>query len=63
MGTLATAATAAGLPVTIVSGDRDLLQAVSPSVDVFTPKGQESDLYTLAVVHERWGGDPPNSPT
>ncbi len=55
MGTLATAATTAGLPVTIVSGDRDLLQMVGPRVDVFMPKGQEGDLYTPAVMQERWG--------
>jgi len=57
MGALATAATAASLLVTIVSRDHDLLQAVSPSVDVLTPKGQEDDLYTPAVVHE-CGGRP-----
>ena len=58
MGTLATAATTVGLPVTIVSGDRDLLQMVGPRVDVFMPKGQEGDLYTPAVMQERWGVRP-----
>ncbi len=56
MGTLATAATTAGLSVTIITGDRDLLQMVGPCVDVFMPKGQEGGLYTSAVVQERWGG-------
>ncbi len=63
MGTLATAAAIAGLLVTIVSGDRDLLQMVGPGVDVFMPKGQEGKLYTPAVVQERWGCGPTNSPT
>ncbi len=54
MGTLATAAAIAGLPVTIVSGDRDLLQVVGPGVDVFMPKGHEGEPYTPAVVQERW---------
>ncbi len=58
IGTLATAATTVGLPVTIVSGDRDLLQMVGPRVDVFMPKGQEGDLYTPMVVQERWGVRP-----
>jgi len=58
LGTLATAATAAGLPVTIVTGDRDLLQVVGPRVEVFMPKGQEGETYTPAVVQERWGVRP-----
>jgi len=58
MGTLAAAATTAGLPVTIVSGDRDLLQLVGPRVAVFMPKGQEGELYTPALVRERWGVRP-----
>jgi DNA polymerase-1 len=62
MGTLATAATTANLPVTIVSGDRDLLQVVGPGVDLFMPKGQDGDLYTPAVVQERWGVRPDQIP-
>ncbi len=58
MGTLATAAATVGLPVTIVSGDRDLLQMVGPLVEVFMPKGQEGEIYTPAVVMERWGVRP-----
>jgi len=58
MGTLATAATTARLPVTIISGDRDLLQLVGPNVEVFMPKGQEGELYTPTVARERWGVRP-----
>jgi len=58
MGTLAAAAAAVDLPVTIVSGDRDLLQVVGPRVEVFMPKGQEGETYTPAVVRERWGVRP-----
>ena len=50
MGTLATAAATARLPVTLVSGDRDLLQVVGPGVDLFMPKGQDGDVYTPAAV-------------
>lgn len=58
IGTLAAAATAADVPVTIVSGDRDLLQLVGPSVAVFMPKGQDGETYTPAVLQERWGVRP-----
>lgn len=63
MGALATAATAVGLPVTIVSGDRDLLQVVGPGVEVSMPKGQDGETDTPAVVQDRWGRGPPSSPT
>jgi DNA polymerase-1 len=62
MGTLATAAATARLPVTIVSGDRDLLQVVGPGVDLFMPRGQDGDLYTPAIVQERWGVRPDQIP-
>jgi DNA polymerase-1 len=62
MGTLATAAATASLPVTLVSGDRDLLQVVSPGVDLFMPKGQDGDVYTPAAVMERWGVRPAQIP-
>ncbi len=55
MGTLAVRAAAAGLPVTIVSGDRDLLQLLGPLVEVFMPKGQDGESYTTALLEERWG--------
>ncbi len=58
IGTLAAAATAAAVPVTIVSGDRDLLQLVEPQVEVFMPKGQDGETDTPAVVQERWGVRP-----
>lgn len=58
MGTLAAHAAAAGLPVTIVSGDRDLLQLIGPRVTVFMPKGQEGETWTEALVQERWGVSP-----
>ena len=62
MGTLATAAATARLPVTIVSGDRDLLQVVGPQVALFMPKGQDGDVYTPATVAERWGVRPEQIP-
>lgn len=62
MGTLATAATAAGVPVTIISGDRDLLQMVRPGVELFMPKGQDGEVYTPEVVQERWGVRPDQIP-
>ena len=62
MGTLATAAATARLPVTIVSGDRDLLQVVGPQVALFMPKGQDGDVYTPATVMERWGVRPEQIP-
>ena len=62
MGTLATAAATARLPVTIVSGDRDLLQVVGPQVALFMPKGQGGDVYTPAAVLERWGVHPAQIP-
>lgn len=58
MGTLAVRAANAGLPSIIVSGDRDLLQLVSPLVEVFMPKGQDGELFTPALLHERWGVRP-----
>ena len=58
MGTLAVRAAEAGLPAIIVSGDRDLLQLLRPLVDVFMPKGQEGELYTPALLQERWGVRP-----
>ncbi len=62
MGTLATAAAAAGTPVTIVSGDRDLLQLVGPRVELFMPKGQDGETHTPDVVRERWGVRPDQIP-
>lgn len=58
MGTLAVRAAQAGLPSIIVSGDRDLLQLVSPLITVFRPQGQEGEMYTPELVQERWGVRP-----
>lgn len=58
IGTLAALASSAGLPTLIVSGDRDLLQLVGPSVTLFMPKGQEGETWTPALVEERWGVRP-----
>ncbi len=58
LGTLAARANAAALRTTIVSGDRDLLQLVSPQVTVFMPKGKDGEAFTPALVQERWGVTP-----
>lgn len=50
IGTLAGRAAAAGLPTTIVSGDRDLLQLVRPGIELFMPKGQEGETWTPELV-------------
>lgn len=62
MGTLASTAARDGLAVTIVSGDRDLMQLVGPRVALFMPKGQDGELYTPALVQERWGVRPDQIP-
>jgi DNA polymerase-1 len=58
IGTLASLASAAGVPTTIVSGDRDLLQLVRPNVTVFMPRGKDGETYTPAAVIARWGVPP-----
>ncbi len=58
IGTLASRAAAHGIPTTIVSGDRDLLQLVGPQVELFMPKGQEGETWTPAMIEERWGVQP-----
>ena len=52
------------LETIIVSGDRDLLQLVSPEVKVLTPvKGlSEAKLYDEAAVFEKWGVTPSQIP-
>src|SRR5205823_5949638 len=37
-------------------------QVVGPLVELFMPKGQGGDLYTPAVVQERWGVRPDQIP-
>ncbi len=58
IGTLAGLASAADLPTTIVSGDRDLLQLVRPGVTVFMPRGQDGETFTPEDVVARWGVPP-----
>ncbi|MGE5554236.1 MAG: DNA polymerase I [Betaproteobacteria bacterium] len=60
IGTLARRATEAGLTTLIVTGDRDALQLVSPSVLVMlTRKGiTETELYDARRVEERYGLTP-----
>jgi DNA polymerase-1 len=62
IGTLACRATAIGLPTTIVSGDRDLLQLLQPLVSMFMPKGQEGELWAPELLQERWGVRPEQFP-
>lgn len=58
LGTLATHAALEAIPTVVVSGDRDLLQIVSPAIKLFMPKGQDGELWTEELVHERWGVSP-----
>ncbi len=58
LGTLARRAAARDLSAIIVSGDRDLLQLVSPSVHIFMPKGQGGELFTPDTVLQRFGVRP-----
>jgi DNA polymerase-1 len=58
LGTLAARAATQDLTSVIVSGDRDLLQTVSPRVSLFMPKGQDGELWNEALVHARWGVSP-----
>ncbi|GAC1400017.1 MAG: hypothetical protein NVSMB65_17930 [Chloroflexota bacterium] len=62
IGTLSRRAAAAGLSVTIVSGDRDLLQLVGPLVEVFMPRGQDGERFDTALVRERFGVTPAQIP-
>ncbi len=57
IGTLSRKASAAGIPVTIVSGDKDLLQLVDDNVDVLDT--MKSKRYQAAEVIEKFGV-PPN---
>ncbi|HEY3067967.1 MAG TPA: 5'-3' exonuclease H3TH domain-containing protein, partial [Methylomirabilota bacterium] len=47
--------------VTVVSGDKDLLQLVGPRVKAFSVLGRtgEKIVYDEAKVRERWGVEPP----
>src|SRR5207247_8788699 len=52
------------LDVVIVTGDKDLLQLVSPRVSVLSVvgRGGERVVYDAAKVRERWGVDPAQIP-
>ncbi len=56
LGTVATAGEAAGLEVVIVSGDKDLMQLVSPRVSLWDP-GKAQWIRTQEV-EARWGVGP-----
>jgi DNA polymerase-1 len=58
IGTLATHAATSGVPVTIVSGDRDLLQLVRDNVTLFMPRGRDGETFTPDAVVARWGVPP-----
>lgn len=60
LATLARRAEENGLEVLILSGDRDLLQLVSPDIRVLIPRKGISDLatYDEAAVRERFGLSP-----
>lgn len=63
LGTLAAVGERQGWSVTIISGDRDVLQLVSPSVRVAVPKGAAAmEVVTPEVVQERYGVDPAHLP-
>ena len=56
IGTVATQAAADGFQVTIVSGDKDLLQLVGPAIQVYDPMRDKT--YRVRDVEERYGVPP-----
>jgi DNA polymerase-1 len=60
LGTLATRASGEGFDVVIVTGDRDALQLISPSVRVLTSKQRFDDVivYDEALVIQNYGVRP-----
>jgi len=56
IGTLARRAEEAGMDVVIVSGDKDLLQMVSPHTSVYDPQGKNGPC-TAESIRERFGLD------
>ncbi|MFQ5847079.1 MAG: 5'-3' exonuclease H3TH domain-containing protein [Candidatus Methylomirabilales bacterium] len=56
IGTVATRAAADGVQVTIVSGDKDLLQLVGPAVQVYDPMRDKT--YRIGEVEGRYGVPP-----
>ena len=64
IGTLTTQATAAGMEVLIVTGDRDAFQLVSDATTVLYPRKGVSDLarFTPTAVEEKYGVMPDHYP-
>ncbi|MBF0192999.1 MAG: DNA polymerase I [Magnetococcales bacterium] len=56
MGTLAIAGEKAGMDVVIVSGDKDMMQLVTPNIAIFD-SGKDQWVYA-PEVKERWGVEP-----
>lgn len=56
IGTVATKAAGDGFQVTIVSGDKDLLQLVGPAIQVYDPMRDKT--YRVRDVEERYGVPP-----
>jgi DNA polymerase-1 len=57
IGTLARRAEAEGMPVAIVTGDKDFFQLVGDSIKVFNPR-DEGTWFDAAGVKEKWGVAP-----
>ena len=64
LATFVEKAVAADLDVVIVTGDKDMLQLVSPRVRVLSVLGRTGErvMYDEAKVRERWGVDPAQIP-
>src|SRR6185503_19725962 len=64
LATLTDKALAADLDVVIVTGDKDMLQLVSPRVRVLSVLGRTGErvMYDEAKVRERWGVEPAQIP-
>ncbi|MDP2905013.1 MAG: DNA polymerase I [Candidatus Omnitrophota bacterium] len=58
IATLAVKAKAKGIPVVIVSSDKDILQLVSDGISVLSPHKEEDILYDEKKVTERFGVGP-----
>ena len=58
IATLALKAKAKGIPVVIVSSDKDILQLVSDGISVLSPHKEEDILYDEKKVTERFGVGP-----
>ena len=62
LGTIGKSYSAKGTKVTILSGDRDLLQLVDENIKLLIPKtkkgGNEMEEYHIADVEEKYGVDP-----